>query len=137
MCLLRGHDLIDNNILTIGIVEYRVPVRHMHAVTLFFHIQPLDVTVCMRMVSEAIDMFSYDTTILLWKGCKKFYCSFGDLYLQTITSCNAKILLRPVPRDGLFVCVYFIEIGDELFSLVLGNKFRDRIVKCLARFSKS
>lgn len=85
MRLFRGHDLVDDDLPAIRIKEDSVPVRHVHPVPLFFHSEPFDITRSMRMVDKTIDMFAYDTKILVGNTFEELNRPFCDPYLHGIT----------------------------------------------------
>ena len=86
MSLLSSRDLVDDHYLITKIKEYCIPIGHMHPIAFIWHIQPLYISMCMRMVGKPIYMFAYDTAIFLRQGYKEFDCPFRDFYVQKITS---------------------------------------------------
>ncbi|MGA2934132.1 MAG: hypothetical protein ABSD81_03140 [Methanomicrobiales archaeon] len=86
MSLFGGHYLVDNDILPVRVEEYGVTVRHMHPVAFLGGIETFDVPMCMRMISETIDVFDYDATILFMKASKKVFGTLSYLQMQKIHS---------------------------------------------------
>ena len=65
MCLFCGHDLVDDYVFAIGIKEDGVPVRNVHPVPFPFHRESLDISHCVRVVCQTIDMLADDPEILI------------------------------------------------------------------------
>ena len=69
MSLFGSHYLIDDNGLITRIKEYRVTVGYVHPVPFFWRVEPFYIAVCVRMIGEPVNMFTYNPAILVRKVC--------------------------------------------------------------------
>ena len=82
MGLFGGHYLVHNEIFTIGIQEYGIPIGYVHPVAFLRGIEPFNISTCMRMIDKTIDMFRYYATVLLMKVINIFFNSSGNPNIQ-------------------------------------------------------
>ena len=78
MSFFGSHYFVDNEIFPVGVKEYSIPVGYMHPIAFLRGIETFYVSTCMRMINKTIDVFRYDTTVLLMKGLNILIDSLGN-----------------------------------------------------------